>query len=58
MLAFLTPSALVLLGMDRDWVDENNIPYTVRTVFWVGAALTSQLTGGWPPLRGFGAGSN
>jgi maltose/moltooligosaccharide transporter len=40
MLAFLTPSVLVLLGMDRDWVDEHNIPYTVRTVFWVGAALS------------------
>lgn len=40
MLAFLTPSVLVLLGMDRDWVDEHNIPYTVRTVFWIGAALS------------------
>jgi maltose/moltooligosaccharide transporter len=40
MLAFLTPSVLVLMGMDRDWVDEHNIPYTVRTVFWVGAALS------------------
>lgn len=40
MLAFLTPSALVLLGMDRDWVDEHNIPYTVRSVFWFGAVLS------------------
>lgn len=40
MLAFLTPSVLVLLGMDRDWVDEHNIPYTVRTVFWIGAVLS------------------
>jgi maltose/moltooligosaccharide transporter len=40
MLAFLTPSVLVFLGMDRDWVDENNIPYTVRIVFWFGAALS------------------
>ena len=40
MLAFLTPSVLVMLGMDRDWVDEHNIPYTVRAVFWVGAALS------------------
>ena len=40
MLAFLTPSVLVLLGMDRDWVDEHNIPYTVRAVFWFGAALS------------------
>ena len=40
MLAFLTPSLLVLMGMDRDWVDEYNIPYTVRAVFWAGAALS------------------
>lgn len=50
MLAFLTPSALVLLGMDRDWVDENNIPYTVRTVFWVGATL-SLATIAWSVLK-------
>nr|WP_100868508.1 MFS transporter [Novosphingobium kunmingense] len=50
MLAFLTPSVLVLMGMDRDWVDENNIPYTVRTVFWVGAAL-SLATIVWSVLR-------
>jgi maltose/moltooligosaccharide transporter len=40
MLAFLTPSLLVALGMERDWVDEHNIPYTVRIVFWVGAVLS------------------
>lgn len=40
MLAFLTPSVLVLMGMDRDWVDEHNIPYTVRSVFWFGAVLS------------------
>lgn len=40
MLAFLTPSLLVLVGMDRDWVDEHNIPYTVRSVFWIGAGLS------------------
>jgi maltose/moltooligosaccharide transporter len=40
MLAFLTPSILVGLGMDRDWVDENNIPYTVHVVFTVGAVLS------------------
>jgi maltose/moltooligosaccharide transporter len=50
MLAFLTPSALVLLGMDRDWVDEHNIPYTVRTVFWVGAAL-SLATIAWSVMK-------
>ncbi len=50
MLAFLTPSLLVLLGMDRDWVDEHNIPYTVRTVFWVGAAL-SLATIAWSVLK-------
>lgn len=40
MLAYLTPSLLVMLGMSRDWVDPNGIPYTVRTVFWFGAALS------------------
>lgn len=50
MLAFLTPSVLVLMGMDRDWVDEHNIPYTVRAVFWVGAVL-SLTTIAWSVLR-------
>ena len=50
MLAFLTPSMLVLLGMDRDWVDEHNIPYTVRSVFWFGAFL-SLATITWSILR-------
>lgn len=50
MLAFLTPSALVLMGMDRDWVDPHNIPYTVRTVFWVGAVL-SLATITWSVLK-------
>lgn len=50
MLAFLTPSVLVIMGMDRDWVDEHNIPYTVRTVFWVGAVL-SLATIAWSVLR-------
>lgn len=40
MLAYLTPSLLVMLGMDRDWVDPHGIPYTVRIVFWFGAALS------------------
>lgn len=40
MLAFLTPSLLVALGMNRDWVDAHGIPYTVRVVFMAGAALS------------------
>lgn len=39
-LAFLTPSILVWLGMNQDWVDAHNIPYTTRTVFWIGALLS------------------
>jgi maltose/moltooligosaccharide transporter len=50
MLAFLTPSVLVLMGMDRDWVDEHNIPYTVRSVFWFGAVL-SLATIAWSVMR-------
>ncbi|MDE2563778.1 MAG: MFS transporter [Sphingomonadales bacterium] len=40
MLAFLTPSILVGLGMNQDWVDAHNIPYTVRVVFMIGAVLS------------------
>lgn len=40
MLAFLTPSILVALGMNQDWVDSHNIPYTVRVVFIFGAVLS------------------
>jgi len=40
MLAFLTPSLLVGLGMNQDWVDAHNIPYTTRVVFMVGAVLS------------------
>ncbi len=40
MLAFLTPSLLVGMGMNQDWVDAHNIPYTVRIVFMVGAVLS------------------
>jgi maltose/moltooligosaccharide transporter len=40
MLAFLTPSLLVGFGMDKDWVDEHNIPYTARIVFMIGAVLS------------------
>lgn len=39
-LAFLTPSLLVWFGMNQDWVDAHNIPYTTRIVFWVGAVLS------------------
>ena len=39
MLAYLTPSLLVLMGVGRDWVDPQGIPYTVRIVFWFGAGL-------------------
>jgi maltose/moltooligosaccharide transporter len=50
MLAFVTPSLLVALGMNQDWVDPHGIPYTVRTVFWVGAVL-SFVTIVWSVLR-------
>ena len=50
MLAFLTPAVLVTFGMNQDWVDEHNIPYTVRIVFWVGAVL-SLSTIVWSVLR-------
>ena len=50
MLAFLTPSLLVGLGMNQDWVDAHNIPYTVRIVFTIGAVL-SLSTILWSVLR-------
>ncbi|MBB4153605.1 maltose/moltooligosaccharide transporter [Sphingomonas jinjuensis] len=40
MLAFLTPSILVWAGMNQDWVDAHNIPYTARIAFMVGAVLS------------------
>ena len=40
MLAFLTPSILVWLGMNQDSVDAHHIPYTARVVFMVGAVLS------------------
>ncbi|MCW1401893.1 MFS transporter [Novosphingobium sp. MW5] len=49
-LAFATPSLLVGLGMNQDWVDSHNIPYTVRIVFWVGAVL-SLVTIVWSVMR-------
>ena len=50
MLAFITPALLVGFGMNQDWVDEHNIPYTVRIVFWIGAVL-SLSTIVWSILR-------
>ncbi|MEB3328672.1 MAG: MFS transporter [Candidatus Sericytochromatia bacterium] len=49
-LAFLTPSVLVWLGMNQDWVDAHNIPYTTRAVFWCGAVLAA-VTIVWSVLR-------
>lgn len=49
-LAFLTPSILVWFGMNQDWVDAHNIPYTTRTVFWIGAVL-SFVTIAWSIYR-------
>ena len=40
MLAFLTPSILVWLGMNQDAVDAHHIPYTARIVFMIGSALS------------------
>jgi maltose/moltooligosaccharide transporter len=40
MLAFLTPSILVLFGMNQNWVDPHGIPYTARIVFMVGSVLS------------------
>ncbi len=40
MLAFLSPSLLVWAGMNQDWVDAHNIPYTARIAFMVGAVLS------------------
>ncbi|MBD8618712.1 MFS transporter [Sphingomonas sp. CFBP 13728] len=40
MLAFLTPSLLVWAGMNQDWVDAHNIPYTARIAFMIGAVLS------------------
>ncbi|BEV00433.1 MFS transporter [Novosphingobium olei] len=50
MLAYLTPSLLVALGMSKDWVDDHNIPYTVHVVFIFGAVL-SLSTILWSVLR-------
>lgn len=50
MLAFLTPSLLVMAGMNQDWVDAHNIPYTTRFVFMAGAAL-SAVTILWSVMR-------
>jgi maltose/moltooligosaccharide transporter len=36
-LSYLTPSLLVILGMDKDWVNDKNIPYSTITAFFIGA---------------------
>ncbi|MCU0392814.1 MAG: MFS transporter [Thermoflexibacter sp.] len=36
-LSYLTPSLLVWLGMNKDWVNEKNIPYITITAFIIGA---------------------
>ncbi|WP_225206126.1 MFS transporter [Novosphingobium huizhouense] len=50
MLAYLTPSILVALGMNQDRVDAHGIPYTVHVVFVAGAVL-SLTTILWSVLR-------
>ena len=40
MLAFITPSLLVMFGMNQNWVDSHHIPYTARVVFMFGAVLS------------------
>lgn len=49
MLAFLTPSLLVWGGLNQDWVDAHNIPYTARIAFMIGSvlALTTILWSVW-----------
>ena len=49
-LAYITPSIMVYLGMNRDAVDAHNIPYITKTAFMIGAAL-SVATIGWSVLR-------
>jgi maltose/moltooligosaccharide transporter len=39
-LAYLTPSILVVLGMNRDAVGDNNIPQVTMTAFLIGALLS------------------
>ncbi|MBI3368155.1 MAG: MFS transporter [Burkholderiales bacterium] len=39
-LAYLTPTLLVLLGMDRDAVNDNNIPHVTITAFLIGALFS------------------
>jgi maltose/moltooligosaccharide transporter len=36
-LSYLTPSILVMMGMDKDWVNDRNIPYSTVTAFLIGA---------------------
>ena len=39
-LAYLTPSLLVLLGMNKDAVNAHNLPYVVVTAFLIGAVFS------------------
>jgi maltose/moltooligosaccharide transporter len=36
-LSYLTPSLLVMMGMNQDWVNDKNIPYSTVTAFLIGA---------------------
>jgi maltose/moltooligosaccharide transporter len=36
-LSYLTPTLLVMLGMDKDWVNDKNIPYSTITAFIIGS---------------------
>jgi maltose/moltooligosaccharide transporter len=36
-LSYLTPTLLVLLGMNQDWVNDKNIPYSTVAAFLIGA---------------------
>jgi maltose/moltooligosaccharide transporter len=40
-LAYLTPSIMLYLGMNKDAVTSNNIPYTTLVAFLIGAVISS-----------------
>lgn len=39
-LSYLTPSLLVLFGMDRDWVNDKSIPYITIVAFIIGSVFS------------------
>lgn len=39
-LSYLTPSLLVLFGMDRDWVNDKSIPYITIVAFVIGSVFS------------------